>query len=144
MSGNLADYCDDNDCFGISFSTGWVRFQADEGMTWTFSASFVSFDGGGITSSDWIWTVGYYDYAADVDGTPFVIQNVRSPSFSESADPWFDSNREAHIFLGGSIEIQDDWEAGSHTETATVTFSCGRRISAQQSTVDSPKTNGVE
>ncbi|MYD19822.1 MAG: hypothetical protein F4X05_09270 [Rhodothermaceae bacterium] len=127
LSGDLAGRCgsDGAGCPSLSFTTGWARFQADEGTTWTFDVSSVSFDGGGNTESDWTWTVGYYDYDADEDGGPFVIQTSKSPSFSESADPWFDSNRYAHIFLGGSIEIEDDWEAGSYSETATVTFCCG-------------------
>ena len=125
LSGDLADYCDHNDCTGISSTTGWVRFQADEDETWTFSVSPVSFDGGGNTESHWTWIVGYYDYDTDEGGAPFSIQTHESPSFSESADPWFDSDRWAHIFLGGYIEIRDDWDAGSYTETATVTFCCG-------------------
>lgn len=126
LSGDIADYCDDNDCSGISYSTGWVRIQADESETWTLDVSSISFDGGGNTSSDWTWVVGYYDYDEDGDGHPFVIETARAPSFSESTtDIWYDSDREAHFFLGGSIEIQDDWAPGSYSQTATITFCCG-------------------
>ncbi len=121
LSGDIADYCDDNDCSGISAYTGWFRFEAPEDMTWTFSISSVSFDGGGNTESDWTWHVGYYGSG----GRGFIIETAESPSFSETADPWFDSNRQAHLFLGGYIEILDDWAAVSRTETATVTFCCG-------------------
>ena len=125
LSGDIADYCDNNDCSGISYATGWVRIQADEGETWTLEISGISFDGGGNTSSDWTWVVGYYNYDSDEDGVPFIIQTAESPSFSESTTTiWYDSNREAHFFLGGSIEIQDDWAPVSRTETATISFCC--------------------
>ena len=127
LSDDLADRCgsDGARCPSIRSSTGWVRFQADEDATWTFDISGVSFDGGGNTESDWEWVVGYYDYDTDEDGDPFVIQTAKTISFDQDAEPWYDSDRWVHIFLGGNIEIEDDWEAGSYTEFATVTFCCG-------------------
>lgn len=128
ITGTLGEdeYCgsDGSECgSGITANTGWARIRWTGNSGYEFSISKATIDAGaGETDEDWTYQVGYFDADDNVHG----IQIAETPSFTESANVWTDSDGWGHIFIGGNIEIPSTWAAWHHTYqgTGTVTFTC--------------------
>ncbi len=107
-------------------STGWVRFNTNSD-TWSIDITKTQLKPGGRSrgsAEDWTWIVGYYDAA----GQGFKIQTQKEISFTESANVWADSDGWRHLFLGGSIAVED-WKSLNRTSatitgSSTVTLGC--------------------
>lgn len=74
-------------------------------------------------TADWTFHVGYYR-----SGMGFHIDTGRTPSFNESAGVWRDPSAagEAHIYIGGNIDIATTWidRHEDYTGSINVTFTC--------------------
>lgn len=116
-------------CPGLSYTTGFFRFQVpDEDTDWSVSISRVTFDGGNdddTDDEDWTWSIGYYETNSMGDDEPFTIQTRETISFDSSTDVYMDSDGNIHLYLAGYIDIPAGWDAGSYSESATITFTCG-------------------
>lgn len=113
-------------CPGLNYTTGFFRFQVpDEDTAWSIDISRVSLGPGGDDNADWTWSIGYYEPNPMGDPEPFTIQTRKTISFDDGSDPYMDSEGNIHLYLAGSIFIPDGWDAGSYSDTATVTFTCG-------------------
>ena len=114
------------DCPGLNYTTGFFRFQVpDEDTAWSINISRVSLGPEGGTKADWTWSIGHYEPNPMGDPEPFTIDTGRTISFNDGSDPYMDSEGNIHLYLAGSINIPPGWTAGSYSETATITFTCG-------------------
>ncbi len=120
-------------------TTGWIRLLADEDAQWTINITGIKFTFLDGSTADWEWIVGYYD---DVRSGAFPLKQAKEPTFTESTDPniYFNSEREAHLYLGGVLTLANTSNPQSNScprchgeysnrprtykETATVTLTC--------------------
>ena len=119
---------DDDECTtngsacGITANAGWARIRPST-PRYTFSISKATINAHpSETDEDWTYQVGYFDQNDATHG----IQVSKTPSFTESANVWLDSDGWGHIFIGGNINIPDTWNSYAHTYqgSGTVTFTC--------------------
>ena len=130
LTGNFELLCGgdgtDTDCpTTITAQTGWVRIQASSTDSWTLSVGGVTMmtEGGHGDDANWTWHVGYYGSG----GEGVIIQTDRTVTIDQSDNPWYDSNNVAHIFLGGHVDIADNWQPHRrpYSGAGMITLTCG-------------------